>query len=217
LAVSLLLHASVYLVLAPSSGVSIGSELNNAVREPIYVTLKSLFPNDEREKVVSSGEVVIFVQNSDILTPARANKSAKNADETTKDGRIVSESTTAEIIKSTEAPVSILPPAPGYLFGAGLHRQPRLLNEISLDYPAEAGAREGHVTLRILVSERGAVDNLAVVRADQAGYFEEVALTAFARAVFAPGEFLGAPVKSQFFVEVEFTPINRGGVSGKGY
>ena len=48
--------------------------------------------------------------------------------------------------------------------------------------------------------------------------FEASAVAAATAAKFAPGRLLGLPVKSQLMVEVQFTPINRGGrVSGRGY
>ena len=72
--------------------------------------------------------------------------------------------------------------------------------------------------LRLLINERGLVDNAAVVRSEPRGFFEESALEAFNSARFSPGLLLGLPVKSQVTIEVEFMPINRGaGVSGRTY
>ena len=62
------------------------------------------------------------------------------------------------------------------------------------------------------------VDDVAVVRAEPKGVFEQAALEAFRAARFSPGMVLGTPVKSQITVEVEFMPINRGArVSGRTY
>ena len=109
-----------------------------------------------------------------------------------------------------------LPPAPGYREAKGLNPPPRPLQAIEPVYPESAGLQEGSVVLRLLISSSGDVDEVAVVRASPAGLFEESALQAFARAKFAPGYFLGIPVKSQIFIEVGYTPINRGGaVSGQ--
>ena len=81
-----------------------------------------------------------------------------------------------------------------------------------------ADLREGVVVLRLLISDTGQVDNVAVVRAEPAGVFEQAAIEAFAKARFSPGLAGGTPVKSQITVEVQFVPINRGArVSGRTY
>lgn len=100
---------------------------------------------------------------------------------------------------------------------AGLTRAPKLLHEVSIDYPPEAGTRSGRVVLQVRVSAVGTVDDVAVVIAEPQGLFEEAAMGAFSRADFAPGELLGVPVASEIRIEVEFTPIDRGAVSGRGY
>lgn len=109
-----------------------------------------------------------------------------------------------------------LPPAPEYR-ASGMDPPPRPLENIDLEYPPEAGTVEGTVLLRLLINASGTVDDVAVVRATPPGYFEASALKAFARARFSPGYFLGIAVKSQYYVEVGYTPINRGAaVSGQG-
>jgi protein TonB len=115
-------------------------------------------------------------------------------------------------------PVSALAAAPDYLLGAGLDPGPRPLGSIEPEYPDSANLQEGKVVLRLLISEAGVVDNVAVVRADPKGLFEDAALEAFRSAKFSPGMVLGTPVKSQITVEVEFLPINRGArISGRMY
>ncbi len=108
--------------------------------------------------------------------------------------------------------------APDYAFGVRLDPGPRPLTDIEPDYPDMTHLREGVVVLRLLISERGAVDNVAVVRAEPRGVFEQAAIDAFSKARFSPGLAAGTPVKSQITVEVQFMPINRGArVSGKTY
>ena len=108
--------------------------------------------------------------------------------------------------------------APDYAFGARLDPGPRPLSDIEPDYPDMTRLREGVVVLRLLISEKGAVDNVAVVRAEPRGIFEQAAIDAFSKARFSPGLAAGTPVKSQITVEVQFMPINRGArVSGKTY
>ena len=111
-----------------------------------------------------------------------------------------------------------LPPAPSYLAVGRLDPGPIPLHDIEPGYPEEAGLQRGTVVLRLLINERGDVDDVAVVRAAPRGLFESSALAAFGSAKFSPGMLLGVPVKSQLTIEVEFTPINRGStVSGRGY
>jgi TonB family protein len=110
-----------------------------------------------------------------------------------------------------------LPAAPDYAFGVRLDPGPRPLDDIEPAYP-DVYLREGTVVLRLLISETGHVDDVAVVRAEPRGVFEQAALDAFGKARFAPGLAAGVPVKSQITVEVRFMPINRGaGVSGRTY
>jgi protein TonB len=110
-----------------------------------------------------------------------------------------------------------LAPAPSYRTSGELDPPPTPMQAIEPDYPEAAGMQEGSVVLRLLISSSGDVDEVAVVRATPPGVFEASALQAFANAKFSPGYFLGIPVKSQIFIEVGYTPINRGGaVSGQG-
>ena len=109
-----------------------------------------------------------------------------------------------------------LAPAPSYRASGEHDPPPRPLQSIDPVYPESAGMQEGSVVLRLLISSSGEVDEVAVVRATPPGLFEQSALQAFAKAKFSPGYFLGIPVKSQIFIEVGYTPINRGGaVSGQ--
>ena len=116
---------------------------------------------------------------------------------------------------ATETP---LPAAPDYALGIRLDPGPRPLDEIEPDYPDPVHLREGTVVLRLLISDTGHVDDVAVVRSQPRGVFEQAAVDAFAKARFAPGMAGGTPVKSQITVEVQFVPINRGArVSGRTY
>jgi periplasmic protein TonB len=108
--------------------------------------------------------------------------------------------------------------APDYAFGVRLDPGPRPLEDIEPDYPDTIHLREGVVVLRLLISDTGHVDDVAVVRAEPRGVFEQAAIDAFAKARFSPGLAAGTPVKSQIMVEVQFMPINRGArVSGRTY
>lgn len=73
---------------------------------------------------------------------------------------------------------------------------PRPLARKSPEYPTKARARgiEGHVTLKIKVSERGDVEQIRVVEATPAGVFEEVAVNAVREWRFEPAQYKGTPV-----------------------
>lgn len=102
--------------------------------------------------------------------------------------------------------------------GSGLEPGPVPLGDIDPEYPEAAGKRKGIVRLTLLVNEEGIVDEAIVVYSRPAAMFDEAAVKAFSQARFSPGKFMGIPVKSRLTVEVEFTPINRGGaVTGRGY
>ena len=116
------------------------------------------------------------------------------------------------------AQAPVLPPAQDYLFSARLDSGPRPLDDIEPEYPAEGDLQEGKVALRLLISETGHVDNVAVASSYPAGLFDRAAIAAFANARFAPALLVGAPTKSQITIEVHFAPFNRGSrVSGRGY
>ena len=107
-------------------------------------------------------------------------------------------------------------PGPRYYEPSELDRRPAPLHAIEPESPAEAGAREGTVVLRILVNEEGGVDDVAAVEAQPPDLFEKAAIAAFRAARFSPGMLYDAPVKTQMLVEVEFR--NPGRVaSGRGY
>ncbi len=101
--------------------------------------------------------------------------------------------------------------------GGTLNPPPQPLTDIDPEYPREANGREGSVVIRILISDTGHVDEVAIVRATPAGLFDASAIAAFSAARFSPGYLNGVAVKSQLTVEVQYTPTNRGGsVSGSG-
>jgi protein TonB len=81
---------------------------------------------------------------------------------------------TEESVDSLPRPVSRKPPA----------------------YPARARQRgvQGHVTLKIKVSEDGAVEQVRVVDADPKGVFEQVAIAAVRQWTFEPARYKGSPV-----------------------
>lgn len=122
------------------------------------------------------------------------------------------EATTTPRPASTIAPSTPGPNGPGrlsglhYYLGSELDRRATPLQSIEPVYPDDPGERERNVVLRVFISERGTVDDVAVQAAGAPAAFEKSAREAFARARFAPGVLRGVPVKSQLVVEVKFDP-----------
>jgi TonB family protein len=128
----------------------------------------------------------------------------------------------ASAAESPPEPAPLALPAPPelslarYYLASELQQQPEPLQPVEPEAPAESGSREGFVHLRLMINERGGVDEASVVRAEPSGVYEKSALAAFANAQFSPGVRSGVPVKSQILVEVQYRLQNRA-VSGRGY
>ncbi len=82
------------------------------------------------------------------------------------------------------------------------------VNDIPLIYPQFAYQQriKGVVLLRILINERGTVDDVGVIDSAPKGMFEEAALNAAQALKFSPAILRQRPVKSLKVVEVEFDP-----------
>ena len=120
-------------------------------------------------------------------------------------------------LPDVERPVQRSDPFSAYA-RVGLDPPPVPLTEIQPEYPAQARGVEGIVTLRVLISDRGVVDDVVVQSSYPKGIFEESAVKAFREARFSPGKILGVPVKAQMLIEVDFSPVNRGNlISGGAY
>jgi protein TonB len=119
---------------------------------------------------------------------------------------------------SAEPSAQALADASDYLLTKLLSVGPRPLDDIEPAYPEGADLRTGKVVLRLLISDTGHVDNVAVVRANPPGVFDASAIEAFSKARFSPGLAAGIAVKSQITVEVDFVPLNRlSRISGRSY
>jgi TonB family protein len=103
------------------------------------------------------------------------------------------------------APRALLPES-HYYRTKELDVPPGIMTRVQPDYP-EAAARSflsGRVVIRLYISEAGAVERVAVLRAEPPGYFEQSAERAFLAARFSPGMKGGRPVKVQMTLEVSF-------------
>jgi len=82
------------------------------------------------------------------------------------------------------------------------------LNDPPLIYPQQAYQMRtrGKVMLRILINERGGVDEVTVLESDPRGVFDEAALDASRSLQFSSAMRFGHRVKSQKMIEVVFDP-----------
>lgn len=73
---------------------------------------------------------------------------------------------------------------------------PRARTQKSPEYPAKARQRgiQGHVMLKLRVSERGDVEHVKVIDAAPTGVFESVAIAAVREWTFEPARYKGTPV-----------------------
>lgn len=85
------------------------------------------------------------------------------------------------------------------------------LNDPPLVYPQRAYQSRigGKVTLRMLINERGGVDEVMVLESEPRGVFEEAALDASRALQFSPAMRFGRRVKSQKTLEVVFDPYEK--------
>lgn len=82
------------------------------------------------------------------------------------------------------------------------------VNDVQLVYPrlAYQNRVKGRVILRILINERGGIDQVSVLESEPRGTFEEAALTATWALQFSPAKKHGRSVKSRKDIEVTFDP-----------
>jgi periplasmic protein TonB len=73
---------------------------------------------------------------------------------------------------------------------------PRPRSRSAPEYPARARQRgiQGHVLLRLRISERGVVEHVRVLESEPAGVFDAVAVAAVRQWTFEPATYQGVPV-----------------------
>lgn len=115
---------------------------------------------------------------------------------------------TAPEVPEAPAPGLALPqlPDPIYYPARQLDVYPTLLEPINLPYPERAARDEvsGKVTVLLLIDERGMVNEVSVVEAEPAGYFEETTRAVFSETRFAPARKEGRPVRSRVLISVSY-------------
>lgn len=111
-------------------------------------------------------------------------------------------------ITAAPAPGLIFPatPDPVYYPARLLDVYPALPEPAGLIFP-ERAARDGvngKVTMLLLIGDNGIVNEIKVVEAEPAGYFEDVARIAFIDKRFIPARKDGRAVKSQILISISF-------------
>jgi protein TonB len=106
------------------------------------------------------------------------------------------------------APGLTVPPTPDpvYYPARQLDVYPALLESSGLVFP-ERAAREGvvgNVTVLLLIDHNGIVNEISVVEAEPAGYFEDAARSAFDAMRFIPARKNGRAVRSRILISVSF-------------
>jgi len=99
-------------------------------------------------------------------------------------------------------------PAPRYYRSNELDDKPGLAMAITPQYPATAMQTKqgGRVVLRLLINDRGGLDDISVLEAEPAGVFNDSALEAFRSARFVPGKLEGLDVRTQLDLELSYVP-----------
>jgi periplasmic protein TonB len=104
--------------------------------------------------------------------------------------------------------IPLLPPLAG-----GMQHLPRpasLMAPLNFSYPPNVRVQEGRVRVRILLDDKGRIEEMRAVAASPPGFFDHAAVQVLRSGRFAPG-FIGAiPVRSYLFMEVSFGPGSQG-------
>jgi len=101
-----------------------------------------------------------------------------------------------------------LPEAPDltYYPAKQLDVYPRLSTQLDLHYRGKAAADNvtGRALLLVMIDEIGSVNDVSVVEAEPASYFEDDARRAFLNARFTPAYRNGRAVRSRVLIEVNY-------------
>ncbi len=91
-----------------------------------------------------------------------------------------------------------------YFRAGDLDVRPQIRDRVIPVYPESAVNLTGRVIVNIFISASGTVDEVAVVRAEPPGIFDESAISAFSAARFTPGMKGHNAVKSLLVLEVNY-------------
>lgn len=96
-----------------------------------------------------------------------------------------------------------------YVRAGDLDVRPQIRDRVMPVYPETAGNLAGKVIIKVFINASGTVDEVAVVRADPPGIFDESAISAFGAARFTPGMKGQRAVKSLLVLEVSYDSADR--------
>lgn len=111
---------------------------------------------------------------------------------------------------AAESTDEVTPPIsdPTYYPARELDVYPMPLARLRFEYP-DVAARDqvsGKVQVMLLINEAGVTDDVSIVSAEPAGYFEDAAREVFKGVRFSPARKDGRAVKSRVLINVEFDP-----------
>lgn len=112
----------------------------------------------------------------------------------------------------TEATISLAPAADTtYYPTRQLDVYPAPLTPIAVPYPERAlqDNKAGRALVMLLIDAYGKVDEVAVVEAEPAGYFEDAAMKTFEHVRFSAARRNGLPVRSRVLIHLNFDPAER--------
>ena len=188
LALSLLAHLMLMFIMRPLTA-------EYAPRTPLQVEIQNLAPEPD----------------APLSVPAPPDAAAESGP-----AAPVVESARPEPVRPVPGAVPDLQPDPRlpldrYYASSDVDVRAEPLNDPDLIYPARAYQMRvrGKVTLRILINERGGVDDVTVIDVEPRGYkFEDAALEATRALKFSPAMRYGIRVKSQKTLEVVLNPYD---------
>lgn len=188
LAVSVSVHVAIMLAVRPVTYTSIPPQ-------PLHVEIRDVTPAP-----AADGASVTAAQ-SDYLAPAAAPTKAADA------GKPDSRETAQDPRGGPDLGLA----TDRYYLSSEVDVRAEPLGETNLIYPRIAYQQRlpGKVTVSILINQRGGVDDVAVVKAEPPGVFEDAALNASRALKFSPALRGGRAVKSKKIVEVNFDPYER--------
>ena len=219
LVISLLLHATLLpLKFGPAAGRSAATVPGGGVIEAVLRRAPVVEPAPEA--VASSGESVVqspaVVAVSDTrkspdtsrtATPAGAESSPQpapslDAPATRNEGSSTMPGGAAS--GSNPEAMPLLPPiAPG---GREPPRRPMLLAPLNFSFPPNTRLQSGRIRVRILLDDKGEIEEMRVVAAAPQGVFDHAAMQILRKGRYAPGYAGPVAVRSYLYMELTFGP-----------
>lgn len=139
------------------------------------------------------------------VTPGEPHVKARQPDERTKPSPVavtpVSDAITSQGRAQTQNAIRLL----GYFPVAKLSRMPEAISRFDIQ-PPDGGdtGHDGRMTIRVWIGKSGAVDHTQIVSSGLPSSYEKVAISAFEKLRFKPGEIDGQPVPTWADIVIEY-------------